>query len=90
MTTPARLLNPQESADELGVSLRTLQKLRQRRLIRWVQLTPRKWGMRPDDIAAYHEKQLTGGDGLPAPAPKGKGRPAPTGNVMLFSERFGG
>lgn len=83
-----RILPPHEAATALGVSLRTLQYLRQRRAIRWVQLTARKWGMRPDDIAAYHAERLTGGDGQALPEPKGKGRVPRAGNIVSFSERF--
>lgn len=89
MTAVEPVLLPAEAAPLLGVSERTLRRMKLERVIRWVQLRPRIWGMRASDIAAYHAARTQGGDGDGRVAPqehkRARGRRPAGGSVVLFS-----
>jgi hypothetical protein len=56
------IFTPSEAAAKLRISERTLLRLKQARAIRWVQLSTRKWGVRPQDLTAYMDRMADGGD----------------------------
>lgn len=82
------ILLPEEAAAELRISERTLRRLKQQRLIRWVRISERKWGLRPSDIAAYlagRVEQEGDMDQAKAKIRMKRGREA--GNIVYFSQR---
>lgn len=87
------ILLPEEAAAELRISERTLRRLKKKRLIRYVQISARKWGLRPSDIAAYlaarveQEKPDMGNEkaGGKERLKRGKG----AGTIVYFSQRRG-
>ena len=97
MTAPARiepeslLLTEDEAAARLKISARTLRDLRKAGSIRYVQITARKIGYRPEDCAEYVASRVrTESAALkPSPSPKRtRSKRAPVfGNVLPFSQR---
>lgn len=82
------ILLPDEAAAELRISERTLRRLKKKRLIRYVRISERKWGLRPSDIAAYLAARVEQEAGVGATKPKGRMKRANTdGNVVYFSQR---
>lgn len=89
MTDPL-LLTEKEAADRLLVGPRTLRKLRQAGQIRYVALTGRKIGYRPEDCLAFIESRTK--QEAPASTPRHRGRAAgnrSSGNIVPFSVRQG-
>lgn len=91
------ILTPAEAAAQLHISERTLLRLKQARAIRWVQLSTRKWGVRPQDLTAYMDRMADGGDdSCPSTSRKTRvsGTTISNGRVVAFTEarakRLGG
>ncbi len=64
------LLLPSEAAAAMRISERTLRRMRALRIIRWVQISPRIWGLRPSDIADFYTRRAEGGDASGGFAPR--------------------
>jgi hypothetical protein len=54
----------------MRISERTLRRMRALRIIRWVQISPRIWGLRPSDIADFYTRRAEGGDASGGFAPR--------------------
>lgn len=83
-------MTEEQAAERLLMHPRTLRKLRQEGQIRYVRITSRKIGYRPEDCAAFAERRCR--LEIPvetAPLPRGRARPKPKndGNVLSFMER---
>ncbi|MEI6419670.1 MAG: helix-turn-helix domain-containing protein [Sphingomonadales bacterium] len=82
------ILLPEEAAAELRISERTLRRLKQRRLIRFVRISDRKWGLRPSDIAAYLAGRVEQeADMTQAKTRSRMKRGQMAGNIVYFSQR---
>lgn len=90
MTEPL-LLTEEEAARRLLMHPRTLRKLRSEGAIRYVRTTGRKVAYRPEDCAAFVERQSRLETPVDLPRAKGRGRTRPRrpegGNVLSFMER---
>jgi hypothetical protein len=82
------ILLPEEAAAELRISERTLRRLKAQRLIRYVRISERKWGLRPSDIAAYLADRVEQeADMAPIKTRTRMKRGREAGNVVYFSQR---
>lgn len=54
----SRLLNQREVCDMLGICPASLQRLRKKRKIRWVQIGYRSIRFRPEDVENFVSKRL--------------------------------
>lgn len=82
------ILLPEEAAAELRISERTLRRLKQRRLIRFVRISDRKWGLRPSDIAAYLAGRVEQEADMTRAKTRSRMRRSQTaGNIVYFSQR---
>jgi hypothetical protein len=86
--TDPLLLTEEQAAKRLLIHPRTLRKLRQAGAIRYVALTGRRIGYRPEDCIAYVESQLRQEQHAP---PRGRSSRAAgnrrEGNIIPFSAR---
>jgi hypothetical protein len=84
------LLSEEEAARLLLMTPRTLRKLRQEGLIRYVALTGRKIGYRPEDCRAYIESRSRQEQQRPSrPRPGRSVGNRLSGNIIPFSARQG-
>jgi hypothetical protein len=83
ITVTAKLFTHDEAATYLRVCPKTLRSLRQRGLIRYVALTPRKIYYRPEDCDAYLESCVTAEAYRPTERRRPK-RSTSSGNVVSF------
>lgn len=88
MTDPL-LLTEEQAAARLLMNPRTLRKLRQAGAIRYVALTGRKIGYRPEDCQAFIESRVRTETPVDMPRLRGKARPRRQdgGNVLSFMDR---
>ena len=78
------LLTPDEAAERLRVSERTLRDLKRRGLIRYVAITERRIAYRPEDCDEYIEARVRVDEPCETrPRPKRTGR---TGKIIPFSQ----
>lgn len=84
-----RLLTPEEAAETLRVSTRTLRQLRQQGLIRYVAISERKILYRPEDCQAFAESRLKTDEPITPPRMQPRRRPARRNdaNVVSFTAR---
>jgi excisionase family DNA binding protein len=80
------LLTPEQAAERLRVSTKTLRQLRQRGLIRYVAVTQRKLLYRPEDCDAFVQSRLTVEE-APMLTRNRPTRRAKSGNVVSFLAR---
>lgn len=85
----SRLLTPREVADRLGVSLRTINRMRGDGRLVWIEITSRIWKVRECDLDAFIEANARGGED-PAfstvNVSGGRGNHRPTA-IVPFSKR---
>lgn len=84
------LLSPQQAAERLMVSERTLRDLKRRGAIRYVAITSRRIGYRDDDLADFIARQVRC-DEHAEPQKPSKRRASVSGaaaaNIVPFSQR---
>lgn len=85
----SHLLTPREVADRLGVSLRTVNRMRGDGRLVWIEITSRIWKVRESDLEAFIEANVRGGED-PAfstvNVSGGRGNHRPTA-IVPFSKR---
>lgn len=87
LPSTAALLTPEEAADRMRVSTKTLRQLRRLGLIRYVAITERKILYRPEDCAAFIASKVRADDPAAAPQPRPRSRTShrKAGNVVSFT-----
>lgn len=83
------LLTPEEAAERIRVSTKTLRQLRQQGLIRYVAVTERKKLYRPEDCDAYLEarSRFDQPTELRRPTPRRRTGRGNAANVVSFTAR---
>ncbi|KQM37987.1 helix-turn-helix domain-containing protein [Sphingomonas sp. Leaf10] len=82
------LLAPQEAAERLLISERTLRDLKRKGLIRYVAVSARRIAYRPDDLDEYVESQVKQEAGPQPTTPPRKQVRRPS-DIIPFSKRNG-
>lgn len=83
------LLTPEEAAERLRISTKTLRQFRQQGLIRYVAISERKILYRPEDCQAFAESRLKTDEPVTPPRLQPRRRPGRRNdaNVVSFTAR---
>ncbi|WP_145073425.1 helix-turn-helix domain-containing protein [Sphingobium wenxiniae] len=80
---PPILLTPEEAAQRLHVSDKTLRRLRQQGHIRYVAITQRKIRYRPEDCDAYVASRVREDHQCPSTSRKNQRSTSTTSNIVV-------
>ncbi|WP_414714398.1 helix-turn-helix domain-containing protein [Sphingobium sp.] len=81
MTAPV-LLTPEEAAERLHMCAKTLRRLRNEGLIRYVALTERKIRFRPEDCDAFLESRIRESTPCPSTSRQTRRSSSTTSNIV--------